>query len=38
METDYHKRVEEIYQEVDRLRFRTDTIAQALQHDSELAL
>ena len=38
METDYHKRVEEIYQEVDRLRFHVNTSARTLQHDSELAL
>ena len=35
---DYHKRVEEIHQAVDRLRFHAATSARALQHDSELAL
>ena len=37
MEADYHKRVEEINQEVDRLRFHADTAARALQHDGDLA-
>jgi hypothetical protein len=38
MEAEYRKRVEEIHQALDRLRFHADTTARALQHDSELAL
>ena len=40
MEADYFKYrkwVEEIHQEVDRLRFHADTTVRALQHDSALA-
>ncbi len=40
MEADYlkyRKWVEEIHQEVDRLRFHADTTGRALQHDSALA-
>jgi hypothetical protein len=40
MEADYRKyrkRIEEIHQEVDRLRFHADTTARALQHDGDLA-
>ena len=37
MEAEYRKRVEEIHQALDRLRFHADTTARALQHDSALA-
>ena len=36
MDGDYHKRVEEIHQEVDRLRFHAATSARALQYDRDL--
>ena len=37
MEAEYHKRVEEIHRQVDRLRFHAATTARALQYDHDLA-
>ena len=37
LEAEYRKRVEEIHQALDRLRFHADTTARALQHDGDLA-
>jgi uncharacterized protein YaaN involved in tellurite resistance len=37
VEAEYHKRVEQIHQQVDRLRFHAATTARALQYDRDLA-
>jgi hypothetical protein len=37
VEAEYHKRVEEIHRQVDRLRFHAATTARALQYDRDLA-
>jgi hypothetical protein len=36
LKADYHKRVEEIHQVVDRLRFHAATSARALEYDGDL--
>jgi ribosomal 50S subunit-associated protein YjgA (DUF615 family) len=36
LKPDYHKRVEEIHQAVDRLRFHAATSARALEYDEDL--
>jgi hypothetical protein len=37
VEAEYHKRVEQIHRQVDRLRFHAATTARALQYDRDLA-